>query len=147
MASDLYGDKILAAAAAIPISTRLENPDASARKYSRVCGSEIELDLDFNDGVVTDVGLDAKACALGQAAASITIQNIIGATPADLFLLRDEMFAMLKEGAAPPKGERWHELGALAAIHDYPQRHASTMLIFEAIVACLEAAGFSKLDD
>lgn len=139
MLSDLYSGKILDAAAAIPPARRLAAPDANATKTSRVCGSQVSVDLALADGVVADIGMEAKACALGQASASILARNIIGAAPAALYQLRDEMRAMLKEGAPPPSGARWTELAALAAIRDYPQRHASVMLVFEAVCACLDA--------
>lgn len=146
MLNDLYSDRILAAAAAIPPARRLPKPDASARKVSRVCGSEVAVDLVMIEGRVADAGVEAKACALGQASASIVARNIIGATPAELFQLRDEMRAMLKETGPAPAGERWRELQSLAAIRDYPQRHASTMLIFEAVCEALQSLGFRALN-
>ncbi len=138
MIGELYSEGILDAAAAIPPSRRLDAPDASAKKLSRVCGSEVEVDLKLDDGKVSDFGMTAKACALGQAAASIVARNIIGAAPEELYRLRDEMRAMLKEDGPAPSGERWADLAMLAPIRDYPQRHASTMLVFEAVIACLE---------
>lgn len=138
MISDLYSGGILDAAAAIPPVRRLDNPQASAKKISRVCGSEVVVDLSLADGVVSDFGMQARACALGQAAASIVARNIVGASPDELFRLRDEMRAMLKEGGPPPSGERWKDLALLEAIRDYPQRHASTLLVFEAVCDCLE---------
>ena len=88
---------------------------------------------------VADFGMEARACALGQAAASIVARNIIGADKAELYRLREEMRAMLKEGGPPPSGARWKDLAALEAIRDYPQRHASTMLVFDAVCECLDA--------
>ncbi len=108
---------------------------------SRVCGSEVEVDLKLKDGKVVEFGMEARACALGQAAASIVARNIIGASVPELYRLRDEMRAMLKDGAPPPSGERWKDLAVLEPVRDYPQRHASTMLIFEAVVACLDEIG------
>lgn len=142
MLSDLYSDRILAAAAAIPPARRLAAPNARATKTSRVCGSEVSVDLLLRDGAVADIGLTAKACALGQASASIVARHIIGATPAELYALREAMRAMLKENGPPPEGVRWRELEALSAIRDYPQRHASTMLVFDAVCAGLDALGF-----
>ncbi|MBI1364394.1 MAG: iron-sulfur cluster assembly scaffold protein [Alphaproteobacteria bacterium] len=141
MVSALYSDRILEAAAAIPPARRLSAPDATARKVSRICGSEIEVDLKMAGDEVADFGMEARACALGQAAASIVARNIIGADRAALYRLRDEMRAMLKEGGPAPSGARWKDLSALEAIRDYPQRHASTMLVFEAVCACLDAIG------
>lgn len=142
MISQLYGNKILEAAANIPPAERLAVPDASATKVSRVCGSELTIDLKLDQGIISQVGLDARACALGQAAASLTVKNIIGASPDDLFVLRHQIRAMLKDNGSAPTGERWHDLGALAPIRDYPQRHASTLLIFEAIADCLIQLGY-----
>ena len=138
MIGELYSDTIIDAAAAIPPARRLDNPQASAKKVSRVCGSEVDVDLSLEDGAVSAFGMTARACALGQAAASIVARNIIGARIPELYALRDGMRAMLKEGGPPPGGERWKDLQALEPIRDYPQRHASTMLVFEAVVDCLD---------
>lgn len=138
MISELYSNGILDAAAAIPPAQRLDAPQASAKKVSRVCGSEVEVDLSVENGKVAEFGMEARACALGQASSSIVARNIVGATTIELCRLRDEMRAMLKEGGPPPAGERWKELAMLAPIRDYPQRHASTMLVFEAVCDCLD---------
>ena len=143
MLSDLYSDRILSAAAAIPPARRLASPDATAKRTSRVCGSEVVVDLRMDGDVVADFGMEARACALGQASASIVSRNIVGASAEELLRLRREMRAMLKEGGLPPSGARWRELSALAPIRDYPQRHASTLLIFEAIAECLGDLVFS----
>ena len=141
MISDLYSGGILDAASAIPAAQRLEAPQATATKVSRVCGSAVTVDLTLTDGVVSAFGMEAKACALGQASASIVARNIIGATVSELYKVRDEMRAMLKAQGSPPLGDRWRDLSILKAIEDYPQRHASTMLIFEAVCACLDQIG------
>ena len=138
MIGELYSDRILAAASSIPAARRLAGADASAKKVSRVCGSEVDVDLKMDGDTVSDFGMEARACALGQAAASIVARHVVGASAAELYRLRDEMKAMLKEGGPPPSGERWADLAVLEPIRDYPQRHASTMLVFEAIVACLD---------
>lgn len=144
MISELYSGPILDAAAGIPAARRLDAPDASAKKVSRVCGSEVEIDLKLDNGVVVDFGMTARACALGQAAASLVAQNIIGASVQELYAVRDQMRVMLKENGSPPTGERWRDLGALEAVRDYPQRHASTMLIFEAVIDCLAQVGYDN---
>jgi NifU-like protein involved in Fe-S cluster formation len=140
---DLYSDAILKAAAAIPPAHRLGAPDASAKRVSRVCGSEVSVDLKMEGDRVTDFGMEARACALGQASASIVARNIVGADAAELLGLRESMRLMLKEGGPPPGGARWRELAVLAPIRDYPQRHASTLLIFDAVAECLGRLGYA----
>lgn len=141
MLSELYTDGVLDAAAAIPPARRLDAPQASATKVSRVCGSEVTVDLSLEDGVVSEFGMEAKACALGQASASILARNIVGAKPEELYRLRDQLRAMLKESGEPPNGERWRDFAMLRPIRDYPQRHASTLLAIEAVCDCLDQLG------
>jgi NifU-like protein involved in Fe-S cluster formation len=144
--NDLYSDRILAAAGDIPPARRLARADASARRASRVCGSEIVVDISIVDGRVADFAMEAKACALGQASASMLASAVIGASPAELVSLRKAMRAMLREKGPPPAGERWRALESLSAIRDYPQRHASTLLVFEAVADALIDAGYAAAD-
>ena len=46
------------------------------------------------------------------------------------------MFAMLKQGGAPPDG-KWAEFAVLEPVKNYKARHASTMLTFDAVVDAL----------
>ena len=138
MISELYSGGVLDAAAAIPPARRLDTPDSSATKASRVCGSEVTVDLVMKDGVVADFGMEAKACALGQASASLFAKTATGATPEEVRVLRDEMRAMLTADGPAPSAERWAQMATLAPIKAYPARHASTMLVFEAAVDALD---------
>ena len=66
----LYSGRILELAADIPLTERLEAPDATVRKRSPLCGSTVTVDVVLKNGQVTEFGQDVKACALGQAAAA-----------------------------------------------------------------------------
>ncbi|WP_395666256.1 iron-sulfur cluster assembly scaffold protein [Methylocella sp.] len=136
MINDIYNARILELAANIPRLGRLERPDATAKAHSRLCGSTIIVDLVMADGKIVDFAHDVKACALGQAAASIMARNVIGATAQEIRTLRDEVRAMLKENGAPPQG-KWAEVGTLEPVRDYKARHASTLLTFEATLDCV----------
>lgn len=136
MLNDLYSGALLEAAAAIPPHSDLPDADAFSRQVSRVCGSSVELHMKAEDGIVTNIALDVQACALGQASASMFARAVRGACLEELIVLRDEVRAMLKEEGAPPAGERWAELEKLLPIREYPARHASTLLIFEAAAEC-----------
>ncbi|QQR40369.1 iron-sulfur cluster assembly scaffold protein [Devosia rhizoryzae] len=135
--SDLYSEKILDLAGNAPQPGRLAGPDASARKVSRVCGSLIEVDVVVRNGIITAYGHDVSACALGQTSAAIVAQQIVGTPVADFVEVRDAMQAMLKGKGVPPTG-RWDDLKYLEPVRHYPNRHMSTMLVFDAVVAALE---------
>lgn len=134
---DIYSDKILELAAAIPRTKRLERPDASARAHSKLCGSTIEVDLKLADGRVSDYGQTVKACLLGQTSASVMGREIVGSTPDELRHVGEAMRAMLKAGGAPPTG-RWADLKVLEPVKDYKARHTSTLLVFEAVEKALD---------
>lgn len=138
--SDLYSEKILHIAGSALPAPRLVSPQGSARKSSRVCGSTIEVDLDLADGRVTAYGASVNACALGQTSAAIVAANIVGATAEELRTLRDQMNAMLRADGPAPKG-RWDDLKYLEPVRSYPARHASTLLVFDAVVEALDKAG------
>jgi NifU-like protein involved in Fe-S cluster formation len=134
---DIYNQKILEYAGNLPDLPRLDAPDASARRHSRVCGSTIEIDLKMEDGTVAAYGHEVATCALGQTSASIVAHNIVGATADELRLVHTQMQAMLKADGLPPTG-RFEDLKYLEPVKDFPQRHASVMLVFEAICDALD---------
>jgi len=139
MIDDLYSAKLLALAANLPRLGRLAAPDASVEKVSKLCGSRVLVDVMVQDGRVADFAQEVKACALGQASAAVLGAHVIGATLPELEAARSGLKAMLKEGAAPPDG-RFSELSILAPVKDYPARHASTMLAFEAVTQAVRDA-------
>src|SRR5690606_40973691 len=51
--SDLYSERILEIAGNQPVPGRLPQPDATARRVSRVCGSMIEVDVAVTGGTIT----------------------------------------------------------------------------------------------
>lgn len=143
MLDSVYNKRILELAANIPRLGRLDAPQASATAYSRLCGSTITVDVTMEQGRVADYAQELKACALGQASASILARGVVGSTPAELRALREEMRRMLKESGPPPAG-KWADLAVLEPVRDYKARHASTMLAFDAVVEAvgkIEAAG------
>ncbi len=137
MLDSVYNRRILELAADIPRLGRLAQPDASATAYSKLCGSRITVDLKVEDGRVVDYAQELKACALGQASASIVARNIVGCTPQELIALRETMRRMLKENGPPPSG-RWADLSVLEPVRDYKARHASTLLAFDAVKEALD---------
>jgi NifU-like protein involved in Fe-S cluster formation len=136
---DLYSNRILALAANMPRAGRLAAPDASSEKTSKLCGSTVIVDVAMTNGRVSDFAQDVRACALGQASAAVLGENVIGASVSEIALARDELSAMLKANGAPPEG-RFADLAVLQTVKDYPARHASTLLAFEAAVEAVRMA-------
>ena len=104
MLNDLYSDALLDAAASIPEKGALQDADASSRKVSKVCGSEVGVDLKLRDGVVADIALDVNACALGQASSSLLARHNRGRAPEELRTL-----------AAKLKREGYNTIGVVSS--------------------------------
>ncbi|SFO80489.1 NifU homolog involved in Fe-S cluster formation [Cohaesibacter marisflavi] len=137
MLDDVYNHKILEFAGNIPQLERLPSPMASSKAHSKLCGSTIEVDLVVEDGKVAAFGQAVNACALGQAAASVVGRHILGSDLEELRQLRAQMQSMLREAGDPPAG-KWDDLKFLQPVRDYPARHASTLLVFDAVVDAFE---------
>ncbi len=133
----LYSARILALASDIPNTTRLEAPDATARKRSPLCGSTVTVDLALSGDQIVGYGQDVKACALGQAAASIIGKNIVERSFKEVSTGRDQLEAMLKSEGPTPSAP-FEELETLLPAKDYKNRHASILLTFDAILAAFE---------
>ncbi|MEL6374577.1 MAG: iron-sulfur cluster assembly scaffold protein [Pseudomonadota bacterium] len=134
---DIYSANILDLAANIGRVGRLKAPDASAEAHSKLCGSKIVVDLNVTNGVVSDYAHEIKACLLGQAAAAVMARNIVGTSLNELRGIAATMKRMLKEGGPVPEG-RWADLAALELVRDYRGRHASTLLVFDAVSRALD---------
>lgn len=137
MIDEVYNAKILEFAGNIPRIGTLSTPDASAKAHSKLCGSTISVDVKVDDGRISDFAHEVKACALGQSSASIVAANIVGASTEELRNLKVVMYAMLKDSGPPPEG-RFKALKFLQPVRDYRARHASTLLVFDAVVDALD---------
>lgn len=135
----LYSQKILALAADIPHLGRLDTPAGSARKRAPLCGSVVAVDIDLENGRITRFAQDVKACALGQAAAAVLGQAVIGCDRDTIARGRAQLAAMLTEGGPAPEAP-FADLEVLAAARDFANRHASILLAFDATLEAWDAA-------
>ncbi|AZV78335.1 iron-sulfur cluster assembly scaffold protein [Parasedimentitalea marina] len=133
----LYSTRILALAADIPHLDRLEAPDATVKKRAPLCGSAITVDLRLSDGKIIDFGQDVKACALGQASASIVGAAILGRTFNEIETARNQLKSMLTNDGpvpAPP----FEGLEVLIPARNFKNRHASILLALEATLEAMQ---------
>jgi len=140
MIDELYSARILSLAANLPHSGRLPEPQGTGERIAKLCGSKAVVDVVLDhDGRIAAFAQDVKACALGQAAAGVLGESVIGATADEIASTRDAMLAMLKAGGDGPTG-RFEGLRALKLVAGYPARHASTMVAIEATLDAVSQA-------
>lgn len=135
----LYSQRILALAAAIPHLGHLAVPQGRASRRAPLCGSVVSAEVVARGGRIVEFAQDVRACALGQASAAVLGGVVVGRNRADLEHGRDALAAMLRDGGPVP-GAPFEGYEVLQAARDYPNRHASILLAFEAAIAALDAA-------
>lgn len=133
----LYSSRILALAADIPHLGRLPMPDATAKKRAPLCGSTVEVGLALRDGRIAEFAQEVRACALGQAAASVLGRAVLGRMPDEVRAGRDALWRMLREGAEPP-ATPWDGFAVLVPAREHANRHGSILLAFDATLEALE---------
>lgn len=135
----LYSRRILALAADIPHLGKLDNPAGSAHRRSPQCGSSVTAHVVMQDGRIADFAQEVRACALGQASASVLGGLVIGRDREELARARDQLEAMLKAEGAPPAAP-FDGLQVLLPAREFPNRHASILLAWEAVLGAIDAA-------
>ena len=127
----LYNRDILRLAASIPHHRRLAAPQASVEKSSPTCGSRVAIDLVLDgEGRIAALGQEVRACALGQAAASLMGAHALGRTQAELDATRAALADYLAGRREDPGG--WPGLDIFAPARPFTARHPSILLAFEA---------------
>lgn len=142
MTAALYNTAILRLAASIPHAGRLDGPQASVVRVSPVCGSKVTVDLDLDTGGrVARFAQEVRACALGQAAAALLGQHVVGRSAAELAATAAALSMYLRDGGDAPD---WPGLDLFLPARPHRARHASILLAFEAAADAAQSAGTAQ---
>lgn len=133
MIDEIYNKDVLRLAANISKTEPLDLPDAHVLLRSPLCGSTIEIDIRVETGSVVGYGYTIKACALGQASASVLTKNVIGKDAEEIKSVRDQLESMLLNNGEAPHGD-WSELSALAPAKAAKSRHGAILMPFDAVL-------------
>lgn len=136
--SRLYTPEVLALA--VSLAQYPPGPDLPLRgsARSRACGSTLDLGLRLDGGQrIAGLGLEVKACAIGQAAAALFASAAQGRAASDIDAAHDALVAWLSgEGPMP----EWPGLAVLEQAQAYPARHGAILLPWKAAQAALGKA-------
>lgn len=125
----------------------LDSPDATAEGVNPMCGDELNLELSFSDGVVSDIAVSGQGCSISQASASMMTEAIKGKTREEIDDLVAEFRAMMsiedsEASAIDPDrpGATLGDIEALQGVRKYPVRIKCASLGWNTL---LEALGES----
>lgn len=82
----------------------LERSDVEAEDLNPLCGDQIRMQLQLDDGVVQDVRFSGKGCAISQASASMLTEMVKGMKLADVAKLpKDVVLENVGIGISPTR--------------------------------------------
>ena len=74
---------------------KLENANHTAEGYNPLCGDQLTVYLQLENGMVKDIGFEGSGCAISKAAASMMTVALKGKTKQDAETIFDEFHRMV----------------------------------------------------
>ena len=121
----------------------LESANRTADGYNPLCGDQIRLYLNVEDGVIKDAAFQGKGCAISKASASMMTAGVIGKRVDEAQALFKRVHAMLTSDAAShgdTTGEGVGKLAVFAGVREFPSRVKCAVLPWHTLRAALSGA-------
>jgi nitrogen fixation protein NifU and related proteins len=120
----------------------LEGADRKAEGFNPLCGDQVTVYLELDNGRIKNIGFQGKGCAISTASTSVMTETLKGKTLAEAEALF-EIFHGLVTGK-PPAGGKAPELGKLAVfsgVSEFPARVKCATLAWHTLNAALKDTG------
>ena len=135
MSDPLYKPALLRLAADATGAGRLSVPCGTATAFNPACGDKVTVDVAVEDGRITAIAHDTKACVLTQASAAILGSDIEGLTHEEVLGLHAAVNSMLT-GGDPPSAP-FDTYSIFDGVADHRNRHRCVLLPIEAVLSAL----------
>jgi nitrogen fixation NifU-like protein len=94
-----------------------------ARGNNPLCGDQLTVYLQVEDGVVKDVGFQGSGCAISKASASLMTEAVAGRTLAEVEALFTRFHELLtRDATTPAELEGLGKLAVFSGVREYPVR-------------------------
>ena len=121
---------------------KIDEANRTAEGFNPLCGDQLTVYLDFENGVVKDVAFEGSGCAISKASASMMTQVVEGKTREEAEVLFDEFHRMVL-GEMDEEEEENHlgKLKIFAGVREFPARVKCASLSWHTMKAALENEG------
>jgi nitrogen fixation NifU-like protein len=116
----------------------LESASHEAEGHNPLCGDNVKVYLQVEDGVIRDVGFEGGGCAIATASASLMTEMLKGRRVDEVRHLFDEFHDMVT-GAAPAGAADLGKLEVLAGVREFPARVKCATLAWHTLKAALDS--------
>jgi nitrogen fixation NifU-like protein len=111
-----------------------EKSNRNAEGYNPVCGDQIVIFVQFENGQIVDIGFQGSGCAISKASASIMTDSVKGKSKREIQNLYERVKNILSENHNEDLGD----LSALSGVREFPVRIKCAMLAWETLNSALE---------
>jgi len=125
---------------------RLDSPDATAQGVNPMCGDELNIQLKFSDGLVSEVAVEGQGCSISQSSASMMTEAIKGKTRDEIDELVSKFRTMMSlddsddPGLDPDRpGSVLGDIEALQGVRKYPVRIKCASLGWNTLLEALNS--------
>lgn len=109
----------------------------SAEGHNPLCGDEVKVFINVEDGKLSDVAFQGQGCAISRASASLMTGKTKGRTTGQARDMSTQVRDMLLGPEALPPAELG-DLAALSGVRKFPARIKCAMLPWRALEAALD---------
>jgi nitrogen fixation protein NifU and related proteins len=120
----------------------LEGANRRAEGYNPLCGDQITLYLNLEDGVIKDAAFQGKGCAISKASASLMTAGVIGKRVDEADALFQSVHAMLTSDSShgDSTGDGVGKLAVFSGVREFPSRIKCAVLPWHTLRAALSGA-------
>ena len=140
---DLYREIILDHYRSPRNRGELPPPPAHAVGHTPLCGDEIEVFLDVQDGVVADIRVGGQGCSISQSSASMMSQAVKGKSIDEVRALVRRFKGMMSiedEAGEPDPSVKLGDLEALQGVVKFPVRIKCATLAWNTLLDAMSEA-------
>jgi len=124
---EMYRDIILDHYRAPRGKKPVERSDISSDGLNPSCGDEIAMHVQTENGVLQDIHVDCKGCAISVASGSMLAESVKGKTLEEVKALSEKVRKMLK-GESEEIPEEYDDLESLKGVRQFPVRIKCALL-------------------
>jgi nitrogen fixation NifU-like protein len=141
---DLYQEVILDHGRKPRHAKRLEAFDVTAKGDNPMCGDRVQVWVRFDADTISQVGFEARGCAISVASADLMVETVQHRHKNDTRALFEAFRTLARTGACPDcsadLAESMERLAPLAGVHEYPSRVKCATLPWHALIAAIDGS-------
>jgi nitrogen fixation NifU-like protein len=136
--SDLYQEVILDHNRQPRNYHKMEGAHREAEGYNPLCGDQLTVYVQLEDGVIRDISFEGAGCAISKASASLMTTSVKGKTLSQAQALFAGFHDLVTGGHDAPQPVELGKLAVFAGVREFPVRVKCASLAWHTMRAALE---------